>query len=708
MLIHAVIFLILIHYVCVTLNRIKVGFVYYCFVSIIVFSSYNIFGAERLQNTTPDSLYFYVTTLPDDASKILKLNELSYKYMKDQLDTAFILSQMAFDLSEKLNFEYGKAKSLFQLGLVLRYQSNYKKAIEYSNKSYDLFEKMNKSEEKARVLNSLGNTYKRVGDYEKSVENFISSLKIYTEISDSVKVCNVMNNLGVLYQNMGEYDKSLEYHLQNLKVKRKLKVGKNQEMKTLMNIGAVYFETQDYNKALDYYKEAINLIDKNTTKYSQLSLLQNMGDIYQIKRDFKSSKYYYLKALGIEEEVGEQDKLIYTLQGLGNVLIMEGKYNEGLSYLLRAYSLAKDQGNLLKRKNLSESLIWAYKKIGDYKSSIDYHEIYQRVNDSLIGLEKVKQIAELEQKYEAEKRKQQIAFLEKEQEIQKLNLSKKTIEANQKSFQRNILIVFVILAIVFLVFLVRKNKKIIDQRAKIVDQNEKLLESNETKDRLFQIIAHDLRSPLVSMESITQLIPYWVEEQDFESLRRLSKTLELSVNNVLSLIDNLLNWALNQQGKFPYKPENIDLKKNLEETIDVYRPIAQIKNIELNFKALNNVKVFADKNMIFTVMRNLLNNAVKFTPENGEITVGIERNQQFAKIWVKDSGIGMPVSKKEVVFELANGQTKGTRGETGKGLGLFFCKEFVNINNGDIYIESEKGKGTTITFTLPLFNIPEN
>ncbi|MBU8891347.1 MAG: tetratricopeptide repeat-containing sensor histidine kinase [Bacteroidales bacterium] len=684
------------------------GFVYYCFVSIFLFSSFYIFGEERLQNTAPDSLFFYVNSLPDDSLKVLELNELSFKYLEFQLDTAFILGQKALDISEELDFEYGTAKSLFQLGLVLRYQSNYQKAIEYSKKSYNLFEKMDKSEEKARVLNSLGNTYKRVGDYKKSVEYFISSLKIYTEISDSVKVSYVMNNLGVLYLEMGEYEKSLDFHLQNLEVRRKLGVDKELIFKTLMNIGAVYRETNENNKALDYYKEAINLIDKNTNKYYQLSLLQNMGDIYQIKRYFKSAKNYYLKALEIEEEIGEQDRLIYTLQGLGNVLIIERNYNEGFAYLLRAYNLAKDQGNLLKWKNLSESLIWAYQITGDYKNGLYYQKIYQSVSDSLLGLEKIKQITELEHRYDAEKREQQIAFLEKEQEIQKLNYSKKTIEANKKNFQKNILIIFVVFAIVFVAFLIRKNKKIIDQRAEIVDQNEKLLESNNTKDRLFQIIAHDLRSPLISMESITQLIPYWVEEQDFDSLSKLSKTLEISVNNVLSLIDNLLNWALNQQGEFPYKPENIDLKENLAETIDVYRPIAEIKNIDLKFTFSKDIMVFADRNMLFTVMRNLLNNAVKFTPEKGEIVVGIDSNQQFAKIWVKDSGIGIPTEKKKMIFELANGHGGGTKGETGKGLGLFFCKEFVKINNGDIYIESEKGKGTAITFTLPLLNMTEN
>ena len=112
--------------------------------------------------------------------------------------------------------------------------------------------------------------------------------------------------------------------------------------------------------------------------------------------------------------------------------------------------------------------------------------------------------------------------------------------------------------------------------------------------------------------------------------------------------------------------------------------------------------------MLFTVMRNLLNNAVKFTPEKGEIEVGIDYNQQFAKVWVKDSGIGIAKEKKEMVFQLSNGSRKGTKGEAGNGLGLFFCKEFVAMNNGEISIESDTGKGTTITFTIPLFDSEKN
>lgn len=672
--------------------------VYFYLIIIVFYFSSNALGNQHAQATS----FNRINSLPDDSLKVFELNELSFKYLGTQLDTAYILGQRALDLSEEIKFEYGVAKSLFQLGLVLRYQSNYKKAIEYSKRAYDLFEGMNKSEEKARVLNSLGNIYKRIGDYNKSVESFLSSLTIYTALNDSLKVSYVMNNLGVLYQNMGEYEKSLDFHLQNLKMRRELRADNDLILISLMNIGIVYSEMRNYNVALEYYKEAINLIDHNTSKHNQLLLLHNMGNIFVSKKDFKSAKQYYTKALEIEEELGERDLYINTLQGIGTVIIQTEDFKTGLDYLLKAYKEAKTQGNLLKWKNTSESLVWAYEKSKDYGKSLDYYKIYQSVSDSLLGLEKIKQITELEQKYEAEKREQQIAFLEKEQEIQKLNLSKKTIEANQKSLQRNLLIVIVLLAIIFLFFLARNNKKINDQRSEIINQNKKLLDSNKTKDKLFQIIAHDLRSPLVSIDSLTQLIPYWVEEQDYESLKKLSKTMETSITNVLSLIDNLLNWALSQQGSFPYNPVNFKITETIKDAISLYVPIAQIKNIEMQFNASEETIVFADKNMFLTVLRNLLNNAIKFTPEKGKIVIGIDYNQQFAKIWVTDSGIGIPEEKKEKIFELAGVSSIGMGGETGKGLGLFFCKEFVNLNKGDIFIESGKQKGTTVSFTIPL------
>ncbi len=668
-----------------------------------------------------DSLKREVLSSHDDTNKVLQLKNLSYQYLKVQSDTAFLLCKKAIKLSEELQYDFGYATSLNQMGLVFKYKTQYDSALYYYNKSLALFNNLKIDLEQASILNRLGNVYKRYGKFDQSIDCFMKSLKIYQNLNDSTRLSAVLNNLGVLYFDLGEYEKSLEYYLLTINIKKKLNQESNLAV-TYMNIGNVYGALGSYNKSVEYYKMALELTASSDKRYDQMLLLHNIGTSYENTGKFKDAINFYLKAIRIQKEIGEKEMHVFSLQGLGNTLIKEGSFKDGERYLLQSYNLAKEIKDLRKEHKLAINLYEVYYNNGDYKKSVAYLKDYVDLEDHMYSLERKAQITGLEEKYNAEKREQQIAFLEKEKEIQQLEISKKEIENKQKSFQRNGLIILVILVVALLLYyfidskkrkklnklLLKQNTKITNQRVEIAKQNDYLLESNKTKDKLFQIIAHDLRSPLVSMESITQLIPYWVEEQDFESLSRLSKTLELSVNNVLSLIDNLLNWALNQQGKFPYKPENINLKENLTETIDVYRPIAQIKNIDLKFKASDNVMVFADKNMIFTVMRNLLNNAVKFTPENGKITVGIERNQQFAKVWVKDSGIGMHISKKEAVFELANGNTKGTKGETGKGLGLFFCKEFVNLNNGDIFIESEKGIGTTIAFTLPLFNIAEN
>ncbi len=668
-----------------------------------------------------DSLKMKVRSLQDDTLKVLELAKLSKRYSKNQADSSLTLGLEALDLSRKLGYQYGEAYSSFILGISYKYLGDYNKSIEYAENAYNIFNHIKNEPYKARVLNSLGNLYKRKGDFEKAIVNFTISMDISKRIKDSIMLSALYNNIAVLYYELGNrHEQSLEYHKLNLELLKK--VGdKGNIFNCYMNLGNVYKDMNDNEKALDYYRQSLDYLEENNL-YDKLLLVHNLGTVYEKLKKYELALRYYNDAIELEKIMGNKGMLVYSLQGVGNVLLSQGSFVEGEKYLLKSYTLAKEIGDLTKQKRLVNNLKKVYEKQGNYKESLKYLEIYDDIEDSIYNINYIKQVTLLEQKYETEKKLQQIAFLEKENEIHKLEIKNKEIENKQKSFQRNVLIIAVFVTILLTFYfalnskkrkkinmlLIKQNKKIIDQREEIGKQNEELLDSNKTKDKLFQIIAHDLRSPLVSMDSITQLIPYWIEEQDYESLKKLSQTLELSVNNVLSLIDNLLNWALNQQGKFPYQPENLKLKENIIETIEVYKPIAEIKNIDLKFTFTKDVRVFADKDMLFTVMRNLLNNAIKFTPEHGQITVGIDSNVQFAKVWVKDSGVGIPKGRKEEVFELANGIHKGTSGETGKGLGLFFCKEFVTMNNGDIFIESQEGRGTTITFTLPLFNLAEN
>lgn len=671
--------------------------------------------------TTIDSLRISVRSLPDDTIKAIRLADLSQKYLKHQIDTAYVLAINAVRLSKELNYTFGYAYSQKQLGLVYKYMSDFDSSLYYYAESLNLFDSLEINVERASILNRMANIYKRKGDFDNALELFLSSLSISLNVKDSILISAIYNNLSLLYQNMEHYDKALEYQLMNLDINKKSGLMDEVSM-SLMNIGTINKEKKDFNQALLYYKQSLELFNDKDNKYDKLLLLHNIGTVYELTQRYDAAQQYYVKAVEIEKEIGNKEMLVLSLQGIGNVLIKTGNFKEGERYLLESYQLAKELGNTLRSSEIALNLYKIYEQQHLYEKSLNYFKLYDDIEDSIYSIENMKQITMLEQKYEAEKKQQQITFLEKEKKVQQLELAKKEAEANQKSFQRNVLILLLLLTFGVVLYyirtnkkrqklnqlLIKQNKKITEQRTEIVKQNDALVESNKTKDRLFQIIAHDLRSPLVSMDSITQLIPYWVEEQDYESLKKLSSTLELSLQNVLSLIDNLLNWALSEQGKFPYSPENLNLKENINEAVEVYKPIAEIKNIRLKFSYSKSVVVFADRNMLFTIMRNLLNNAIKFTPENGEIEVGIDSNTQVAKVWIKDSGVGIPKEKQERVFEIANGKEKGTKGEVGKGLGLFFCKEFVNMNNGDIYLESLENKGTIITFTLPLFNIDKN
>ena len=689
---------------------------------IIVFFVFVSTNAQAIPSPNSiDSLRVSARKLPNDTIKVVQLADISKKYLKYQIDTSYFLAKEAIKIAKELSHAYSIAYASKQIGLVYKYKTEYDSAMFYYNRSMEIFDKLGIKRERSILLNRIANIQKRKGQFQLALESFQSALKNSVSQKDTMMLSALYNNLAILYYDLGNYDKALDYQMLNLSIKKAQKSDDYTAI-ILMNIGNIYQAKDLSEKAIEYYTESLVYMEISGYKYDHSLLLHNMGLVYEELGNHKEALDYYNRAIILEKELNDQEMLVYSTQGVGNILIDMGNFEEGIGYLEKSYRLAERNQDLRQIHKLSRNLFLEYEAKQNYKSGFKYLKKYVEIEDSLFSIEGKKEIIELEQKYEAEKRKQQIAFLEKEREIQKLELEKQEIENTQKSFQRNVLIIAFALAILLSIYfamsskrrkkingLLRKqNKKIVDQRSEITKQNEELVDSNKTKDKLFQIIAHDLRSPLVSMDSITQLIPYWVEEQDYESLIKLSQTLELSVKNVLSLIDNLLNWALNQQGKFPYQPENLTLKDNILEAIEVYRPIAKIKNINLSFTYNKDVRVFADRNMLFTVMRNLLNNAIKFTPERGRIKVGIDSNINFAKVWVKDSGVGIPEDKKEEIFELANGGARGTKGEIGKGLGLFFVKEFVTMNNGDIFIESQKDEGTTITFTLPLFNLAEN
>jgi signal transduction histidine kinase len=247
-----------------------------------------------------------------------------------------------------------------------------------------------------------------------------------------------------------------------------------------------------------------------------------------------------------------------------------------------------------------------------------------------------------------------------------------------------------------------KQEMIINQAEDLEETNRKLTVLNATKDKLFFFFSHDLKNPFSSILSFSEILLAKFQDLADDKKLKFIQVIHDSSQRVYSLLENLLQWARTQTGNIQFNPEVFDLNEVVDTNYDLAKDILDEKEIAFTKNSPKNILIFADRNMINTVVRNLLGNAIKYT-EKGAISVNITRKGNFAAVNVTDSGTGISEAKMTNIFEIEQEKsTTGTKGEKGSGLGLLICKDFVQKNGGEITVKSVQGKGTTFTFTLPV------
>lgn len=239
----------------------------------------------------------------------------------------------------------------------------------------------------------------------------------------------------------------------------------------------------------------------------------------------------------------------------------------------------------------------------------------------------------------------------------------------------------------------------------IAVQNQQLQELNATKDKFFSIIAHDLRSPFNTILGFSNLLSKNLESYNSEEVRQYTNAIARSSKEAFNLLENLLLWARSQSGKMEVQPDIIEIKRRVNEIIEIVELQAEKKNIRIVSLISDHYVVYADSNMFNTILLNLLTNAIKYTTSDGNITVFANKQAGQVEISIKDTGVGIPKEKLESIFRIDNKKsTLGTANEKGSGLGLILCREFVEKNGGTIRVESEPGRGSTFKITLPLLS----
>ncbi len=249
---------------------------------------------------------------------------------------------------------------------------------------------------------------------------------------------------------------------------------------------------------------------------------------------------------------------------------------------------------------------------------------------------------------------------------------------------------------------VRDVTKRIKVEKELKESENQLRELNTTKDRFFSIIAHDLKSPFNSIVGLSDLIEKLVEQKNYEGLSSYVKIIQESSQKAMNLLTNLLVWAQAQTGRIEFNPEYFELVELINEVVDLFKDLAYQKSISIKCELADNILVYADKEMISTVLRNLVSNGIKFTNSGGKVLIKVTNKDSNLFFCIEDTGIGINEENLSKLFQIENNySTPGTKQETGTGLGLLLCKEFIDMHGGKIWVNSEKDKGSTFCFSIP-------
>jgi signal transduction histidine kinase len=240
----------------------------------------------------------------------------------------------------------------------------------------------------------------------------------------------------------------------------------------------------------------------------------------------------------------------------------------------------------------------------------------------------------------------------------------------------------------------------------IKERTKELATANKSKDQLFAIIAHDLRSPLTAFEDVSSQIDYFIKKNKLQRLSELGKHIDTSIQGVNILLNNLLGWALIQQNhKIQINPQVIDLSETVERMLSIYKNVAQSNQIQLKNFVKGNIEIIVDIDSFQTILRNLISNALKYTPANGTVILQTLQDKESITLIIQDTGVGMNEETIKAIFEPNSIQSnRGIRGEKGTGLGLVLCQEFALLNHIKMKVESQPNEGTIFYLSIPATN----
>lgn len=678
------------------------------------------FAAAQSQTPELDSLKREIPQ-KSGTQKLESYRTLIRQIINHNYDSAIVYLDKGLKYARKIdNLDY-EIKFLSYSASAYSWSARYEKALESIREMEALAIKHNYNDRLISSWAQMGSIFRNIEQYDSSLYYFLKAKKkirqlgcdvkpgeVFQVQNDSIKLIYVRTmvafiDFGLLYYDLGKLDKSLNMFQKSLTIAKNIG-DNNRIIASLANIGMVYnqyskkvedgkVKTSDSvwassevktlrSKALDKYLEALRISEETNYRFYWGNISNNIASLYSEMDETENAIKYYKIALKEYKRIGDKKGVMTTYNNLGLLNINMGNYLEAIDELEKAIEIGVNTGSHRYVAYYSLLSAYAYDSLGNYRKAYEKALDYKRYNDSALNAEELKQIEELEIKYETEIKENAIERLQKENEL-KSNI-----------FIMSAALGVSLIALVIILWRQNNYKKRV---------NDRLRELNAAKDRLFSILGHDLRAPFNALANLSEAVSEHYEEYGSEKIKNYVAQINRSSTELLKLVDSLLQWAKAQTGDAAPKPEDVNAKEAVYDTFALHREQAAVKNVYLEEDLPKDLTVRVDRNMLDSILRNLVSNAVKFSDPGMTARVEAKRSGEFAEIAVIDEGAGMSEECLANVFNIEKKKvSNGTNGEKGAGLGLVICKEFVEKSGGRIWAESPPGKGSAFYFTLPL------
>lgn len=569
--------------------------------------------------------------------------------------SAAVYYDKAMDFSVKHVDDGLRINVLLHKGILMTRLASFPKAIEMHLLVNELANKQSNMPLVSASLNQVGVVYLSVGQYAKAQDAFFSALNGFESVNDSLGMAQALSNLGDVYYHKNMASQAIDFSLKSLRLSEKLK-DTLAICLTKVNIGQIELKRGQPQLALKHFMQASELSSNLKDASLASSIHFNMGQVYLTVGNTAAAIDALRSAVGTAERLGERG-----LQAKGY-----------------------------------DALSSAYESTGDYVSALRAKSEFAMLKDSILNEQTIEYVARMDAIYRTIQRENIIKNLKAQNEDVVKTLEQEKV--SKLGFWLAIGILLLVLAAMLIVFKVKQQA---GRRLKEV--NEELARLNAAKDKFFSIISHDLRSPINSIMGFSEMIALHAESGHTDKLVDLGTMVHQSTKKLFSLVDNLLLWSRTQVGATPYKPQQIDVGIQCQNIMSLMKLNAEEKDILIIGKLEKGLMAFADVNLFNTILRNLISNAIKFSPVGATVTISTKEQNKQIVVTVSDTGVGIAPENLPWLFNIdTNTSTNGTFNEKGSGLGLILCKEFVGINKGTIHVESEQGKGSAFVFTVPL------